>query len=182
MGPESSRRARAVEIWAALRSLGSRGVEDLIERTCWHATVFADGLREAGFEVLNDVVLNQVLASFGDAEETERVIRRIQQAGTLQIWPYKSLHNRFPPNEIHNLARLCNTFQSSLFNRIPLSRWHALPRHLLLADTAQLYRLRADAGAVVEKYSSASGAYITEHKGQVDRATGSGYQAMFRRL
>jgi glutamate/tyrosine decarboxylase-like PLP-dependent enzyme len=57
-GPESSRRARAVEIWAALRSLESRGVEDLIERTCRHATVFADGLRETGFKVLNDVVLN----------------------------------------------------------------------------------------------------------------------------
>src|SRR5260370_26069030 len=81
-GPESSRRARAAEIWAALRFLGSQGVEDLIERTCRHATAFAEGLREAGFEVLNDVVLNQVLVSFGDDEKTERVIRGIQQEGT----------------------------------------------------------------------------------------------------
>jgi hypothetical protein len=57
-------------------------VEDLIERTCGHATVFADGLRETGFKVLNDVVLNQVLVSFGDAEKTERVIRSIQEDGT----------------------------------------------------------------------------------------------------
>jgi glutamate/tyrosine decarboxylase-like PLP-dependent enzyme len=81
-GPESSRRARATEIWAALRFLGSQGVEDLIERTCGHATAFADGLRAAGFEVLNQVVLNQVLVSFGDDEKTERVIRGIQQEGT----------------------------------------------------------------------------------------------------
>jgi glutamate/tyrosine decarboxylase-like PLP-dependent enzyme len=81
-GPESSRRARGVEIWAALRSLGSQGVADLIECTCQHATRFAAGLREAGFEVLNDVVLNQVLVSFGDDETTVRVIRGIQAEGT----------------------------------------------------------------------------------------------------
>jgi len=81
-GPESSRRARAIEIWAALRSLGTSGVESLIERTCNHATIFADGLRSAGYEVLNDVVLNQVLVSFGDDATTERVIDGIQQEGT----------------------------------------------------------------------------------------------------
>jgi glutamate/tyrosine decarboxylase-like PLP-dependent enzyme len=52
VGARVVQKARAVEIWVALRSLGSRGVEDLIERTCRHATVFADGLREAGFKVL----------------------------------------------------------------------------------------------------------------------------------
>jgi glutamate/tyrosine decarboxylase-like PLP-dependent enzyme len=61
LGPESSRRARAVEIWAALRSLGKQGVADLIDRCCQHAATFADALRAGGFEVLNDVVLNQVL-------------------------------------------------------------------------------------------------------------------------
>jgi hypothetical protein len=81
-GPESSRRARAVEVWAALRSLGSEGVADLIERTCKLAERFADGLRDAGFAVLNDVVLNQVLVSFGDDLTTSRVVERIQQDGT----------------------------------------------------------------------------------------------------
>jgi glutamate/tyrosine decarboxylase-like PLP-dependent enzyme len=81
-GPESSRRARAVEIWAALRSLGTRGAEDLIERTCRHAMTFAEGLRAAGFHVLNDVVLNQVLVSFGDDETTSRVAKAIQDEGT----------------------------------------------------------------------------------------------------
>jgi glutamate/tyrosine decarboxylase-like PLP-dependent enzyme len=57
-GPESSRRARGIEIWAALRSLGRDGLADLVERTCRHAQFFATGLSEAGFEILNDVVLN----------------------------------------------------------------------------------------------------------------------------
>lgn len=81
-GPESSRRARAIEIWAALRSLGREGVADLVERTCLHAARFADGLRAGGYEVLNDVVLNQVLVSFGADEFTSRVIRAIQAEGT----------------------------------------------------------------------------------------------------
>ncbi len=80
--PDFSRRARGVEIWAALRALGREGLAELIERTCRHAAHFAAGLRDAGFEVLNEVVLNQVLVSFGDAETTRRVIAAIQQDGT----------------------------------------------------------------------------------------------------
>jgi glutamate/tyrosine decarboxylase-like PLP-dependent enzyme len=80
--PESSRRARGVEIWAALRSLGRSGLADLIERSCRHATRFAEGLREAWYEILNDVVLNQVLVSFGDADATRRVIDGVQADGT----------------------------------------------------------------------------------------------------
>jgi glutamate/tyrosine decarboxylase-like PLP-dependent enzyme len=53
----------------------------MIERTCRHARRFADGLRAAGCEILNEVVLNQVLVSFGEAEETLRVIDRIQRDG-----------------------------------------------------------------------------------------------------
>jgi glutamate/tyrosine decarboxylase-like PLP-dependent enzyme len=81
-GPESSRRARAVEIWAALRSLGTHGVAELVERTCEHAARFAEGFRAGGYEVLNDAVLNQVLISFGDDETTARVISAIQAEGT----------------------------------------------------------------------------------------------------
>jgi glutamate/tyrosine decarboxylase-like PLP-dependent enzyme len=80
--PESSRRARGIEIWAALRSLGRSGLSDLIDRTCNYAKRFADGFRAAGYEVLNDVVLNQVLVSFGDAETTRRVIAELQEDGT----------------------------------------------------------------------------------------------------
>ncbi len=79
--PELSRRARGVEVWAALRSLGRQGVVDLVERTCRYARRFAEGLRSAGYRVLNDVVLNQVLVSFGDAETTLRVTSDVQQDG-----------------------------------------------------------------------------------------------------
>ena len=80
--PESSRRARAIEIWAALRSLGADGVAELVDRTCKHATTFAEGLRAGGHEILNDVVLNQVLVRFGDDETTARIINAIQAEGT----------------------------------------------------------------------------------------------------
>ncbi len=80
--PESSRRARGVEVWAALRSLGRAGVAELVERNCRDAARFAAGLRAAGYEVLNDVVLNQVLVAFGDAETTGRVIAAVQREGT----------------------------------------------------------------------------------------------------
>ena len=64
--PEMSRRARGVEVWAALRSLGRSGLADLVERCCRHATRFADGLRAAGHEVLNEV----------DAQPGAGVVRR----------------------------------------------------------------------------------------------------------
>jgi glutamate/tyrosine decarboxylase-like PLP-dependent enzyme len=80
--PELSRRARGVDIWTALRSLGRSGLAELFERNCAQARRFAEGLRAAGHEVLNDVVLNQVLVAFGDAERTRRVIAALQDDGT----------------------------------------------------------------------------------------------------
>jgi glutamate/tyrosine decarboxylase-like PLP-dependent enzyme len=80
--PEMSRRARAVEIWAALRSLGRNGLAELIDRSCDHARHLAGGLEAAGYQVLNDVVLNQVLVSFGPAEVTRRVVAGVQDDGT----------------------------------------------------------------------------------------------------
>jgi glutamate/tyrosine decarboxylase-like PLP-dependent enzyme len=80
--PEASRRARGIELWAALRSLGREGLRDLIERNCHQTKVFAGRLRDAGFQVLNDVVLNQVVVSFGTDEENRRVIAELQNEGT----------------------------------------------------------------------------------------------------
>jgi glutamate/tyrosine decarboxylase-like PLP-dependent enzyme len=80
--PEASRRARGIELWAALKCLGRSGIRELIERTCTLAARFAERLRGAGHEILNDVVLNQVLVSFGTTEETLEVIRRVQNDGT----------------------------------------------------------------------------------------------------
>lgn len=80
--PELSRRARGVEVWAALRCLGRDGVREMIERNCRQARRFAEGLRAMGFEVLNEVALNQVLVSFGSPETTRRVIAALQDDGT----------------------------------------------------------------------------------------------------
>ncbi|NPD65949.1 aspartate aminotransferase family protein [Lichenicola cladoniae] len=79
--PESSRRARGIEIWAALLTLGRDGIADLVERNCRHARAFARGLEAGGFEILNDVVLNQVLVSFGSPETTRAVICLLQAGG-----------------------------------------------------------------------------------------------------
>lgn len=81
MTPELSRRARGIEVYAALRSLGRSGVEDIVTRCCRHARAFAVGLRAAGHEILNDVILNQVLVRFGDDDRTRRTIRLIQDEG-----------------------------------------------------------------------------------------------------
>lgn len=80
--PELSRRARGIEIWAALHSLGKNGLAELIEMNCNHAARFAERLNAAGYPILNEVVLNQVLVSFGDSDVTKRVIKHLQEEGT----------------------------------------------------------------------------------------------------
>ncbi len=87
--PELSRRARGIEVWAALKHLGKEGVVNLIERCCEHARLFAKTLSQNGIKILNEVVLNQVLVSFGDAQRTEKLIRAIQEDGTL--WAGKTI-------------------------------------------------------------------------------------------
>src|SRR5207248_3755518 len=77
--PELSRRARGVELGAGLRSLGQAGMAEIVERTSSHARRFAAGLQAAGFQVLNDVVINQVLVSFGSTERTLRTVARLER-------------------------------------------------------------------------------------------------------
>jgi glutamate/tyrosine decarboxylase-like PLP-dependent enzyme len=85
--PDFSRRARGFPVYAALRSLGRSGVEDLVDRCCAHARRFAEALdQEPGVEVLNDVVLNQVLVRFldpgGDHDaRTRAVVGAVQEDG-----------------------------------------------------------------------------------------------------
>jgi glutamate/tyrosine decarboxylase-like PLP-dependent enzyme len=92
--PEVSRRPRGVDAWAALRTLGRSGLADLVERNCRLAKRFADAFNAARFPVLNDVVLNQVLVTFGDAERTREVIAAIQADGTcwcgVTVWQGKT--------------------------------------------------------------------------------------------
>jgi glutamate/tyrosine decarboxylase-like PLP-dependent enzyme len=85
--PEMSRRARGVPTWAVLKSLGRSGLAEMIDRSVEMARRFADGIRDAGFSVLNDVVLNQVLVDFGDPDETLRVVQKLQADGTMFAGP-----------------------------------------------------------------------------------------------
>ena len=86
--PELSRRARGFTVWAALRSLGRRGVADLVRNLNERATQMADGVRAIpGAEVLNDVVFTQVMVAFGDDETTEEVGRRLLVDGTAVVTP-----------------------------------------------------------------------------------------------
>ncbi|MCU1676684.1 MAG: aspartate aminotransferase family protein [Frankiales bacterium] len=90
--PELSKRARAVPVYAALRSLGRAGLADIVDRTCAHARLFASLLGPAeGVRICNDVHLNQVTVRFGDGEtgdeQTEEVVRRVQAGGTCWVGP-----------------------------------------------------------------------------------------------
>jgi glutamate/tyrosine decarboxylase-like PLP-dependent enzyme len=80
--PESSRRARAFTVYAALRSLGGDGLADLIDRSCDLAGRFARGISALpGCELLNEVVLNQVLFRFENDGATNAVLARVQESG-----------------------------------------------------------------------------------------------------
>jgi len=86
--PEFSRRARGFTVWAALRSLGRRGVAEMVERFCAHARRFAVGLSKMdGVRVVNDVVFTQVCVSFGPDEVTREVATRLLQDGTAWMTP-----------------------------------------------------------------------------------------------
>jgi glutamate/tyrosine decarboxylase-like PLP-dependent enzyme len=83
--PEFSRRARGFAVYAALRSLGRRGLRELVERCCDGAARFAAAIAELdGVEVLNEVVLNQVLFSFDSDERTDEILRLVQEDG--RVW------------------------------------------------------------------------------------------------
>ncbi|WP_037317531.1 pyridoxal phosphate-dependent decarboxylase family protein [Amycolatopsis orientalis] len=78
--PESSRRARGFATWAALGELGRSGLAELVDRCCALARRFAERLEAIeGVTVVNDVVLNQVLVSFGD--KTDEVVEAVQRSG-----------------------------------------------------------------------------------------------------
>jgi len=83
--PELSRRARGIDVYAVLRHLGKAGVEELIDRCCACARRFADGFREAGFEVMNDVVLNQVVVCFGSESTNLAILDAVQKEGTCWV-------------------------------------------------------------------------------------------------
>ena len=79
--PEMSRRGRALDLWATLKTLGKSGVEELVDGLCQRARQAADGLRAQGFNVLNEVVFNQVLVACDTPEETHQTLRNLQRSG-----------------------------------------------------------------------------------------------------
>ena len=85
--PELSRRARGVEFWAVLKTLGRKGVNELVERCCNHAQNLAQGLKLIGYEVLNNVVLNQVVFSCKDEQKTKIALNFIQESGKIWLGP-----------------------------------------------------------------------------------------------
>ncbi len=84
---EFSRRARGLGFWAALRSLGRDGIEELVDRYCSLATRLAAGCAEIGIPVSNRVVLNQVLCAFDDEEKTKRFVSAVQASGKVWFGP-----------------------------------------------------------------------------------------------
>jgi glutamate/tyrosine decarboxylase-like PLP-dependent enzyme len=85
--PQSSQRARQIEVWAVLRSLGRVGIAELVTNACRQAHRISDGLSKGGLEIVNDVVLNQVLVSAGSDEATSRLIAAVQSDSTCWCGP-----------------------------------------------------------------------------------------------
>ena len=81
---EFSRRARGIPVWAALRTLGRRGIAELVERHCEQARWIGDGLAQAGYEVLNRIVLNQLVFRCSTDAQTEAIRDAVQASG--EVW------------------------------------------------------------------------------------------------
>ncbi|MDC9598051.1 pyridoxal phosphate-dependent decarboxylase family protein [Xenorhabdus anantnagensis] len=81
MLPEFSRRARAVEVWAAIAELGSQGIEALVNRCCLYTKILAEGLESLGFTILNNIVLNQIVACLPDIHLQRAMLHKVQQSG-----------------------------------------------------------------------------------------------------
>ncbi|MCE9600437.1 MAG: aminotransferase class V-fold PLP-dependent enzyme [Spirochaetia bacterium] len=79
--PEFSRRARGIEIWAAIRTLGRSGLAALVERNCDFAKRTPDALAGTGLTVPHNVVFNQVMLAAGTDEDTSRILRAVQESG-----------------------------------------------------------------------------------------------------
>ncbi len=105
--PQSSQRARQIELWAVLRTLGRSGVAALVQRACDSALAMAGELADAGFEILNDVVLNQVLVGWGDGPATGALIEAIQRDGRIWCGP--------------------TTWQGRTAMRLSVSSWRTTP-------------------------------------------------------
>ena len=79
--PEMSRRGRAIELWASLKVLGKSGIEELVDGLCARAQQVAEQLKAEGFQVLNEVVFDQVLVTGKTPGQTGRFLKHLRQSG-----------------------------------------------------------------------------------------------------
>lgn len=89
-GVEMSRRARGIELWAALKYLGKEGIAELIDTLCENAKYLAGRLQVVGLHIENEVVYNQVIATLDSDEETDRLLLAIQSSG--ELWCGGAVH------------------------------------------------------------------------------------------
>lgn len=82
-GPEMSKRSRAIELWATMKYLGKAGIDSMVSGFNQHARQLGVGLQEQGYELLNEVVFNQVLIAGRDESHTRRILEYVQQSGEL---------------------------------------------------------------------------------------------------
>jgi len=146
--PEWSRRGRAVSLYAAIRTLGRRGIAEIVERTSRHADALVRGIGGLpGVEVLSGAHLNQGLVRFLDTagdhdRRTDAIIGSIQAEGT--AW--------FGGTTWHGMRAM----------RISVCNWRT---------TEEDVRLTVDAVARVLEVSAASGPTESSTTGPV-RARG----------
>jgi glutamate/tyrosine decarboxylase-like PLP-dependent enzyme len=76
-----SKRARAIDMWAVIRSLGKSGISDMIQEMCDNAQYFSDRLKKIGYEILNEVAFNQVVARIGSDKQLDEIVKNIQNSG-----------------------------------------------------------------------------------------------------
>jgi glutamate/tyrosine decarboxylase-like PLP-dependent enzyme len=111
--PQSSQRARQVEVWAVLRTLGRDGLAELVGRSCAVARAVAGRLAGHGFTVLNDVVLNQVLVRPPAPVEAAALAAAVQADGRVWCGP--------------------TTWRGSPALRVSASSWRSTPADGVLA-------------------------------------------------
>jgi len=118
MTPEMSRRARSVELWAALKFLGRSGVAGLIGHFCTLAEQLREQLRGGPYTLINEGGFNQVLVALDEDTQTNAALQCLQDAG--RVWMSGA------------------TWQGRAVIRVSISNWQTTDAHIdLLAAEMQ---------------------------------------------
>jgi glutamate/tyrosine decarboxylase-like PLP-dependent enzyme len=115
MTPEMSRRARSVELWAALKFLGRSGVAGLIGHFCTLADQLREQLRNGPYTLINEGGFNQVLVALDEDAQTNAALQFLQASG--RVWMSGA------------------TWQDRAVIRISISNWQTTEAHIRLLGT-----------------------------------------------